>query len=103
MHDVWLCRTHALPVSPRRRVHGRPSSERLVRIPCAVALCLVVMLVLGGCVTVTEDKLKKAKGYYQEGIANLDADRQQAFVSFQKAVKADLRHKEANYSFGHLF
>src|SRR5439155_1618782 len=46
MHDVWLCRTHALPVSPRRRVHGRSSSARLVRIPCAVPLCLGVMLAL---------------------------------------------------------
>ena len=103
MHDVWLCRTHALPVSPRRRVHGRSSSARLVRIPCAVALCLGVMLVLGGCVTVTEDKIKKAKGHYQEGIANLDADPQQAFVSFQKAIQADPRHKEAHYSLGRLY
>lgn len=103
MHDVWLPRTDALAVSPRHRVYGRSSSPRLVCIPCAVALCLGVMLVLGGCATVTEDKMKKAKGYYQEGIANLDADRQQAFVSFQKSIQADPRHKEAHYSLGHLY
>ena len=85
------------------RVHGRSSSAPRFLIPCAVALCLGVMLVLGGCVTVPEDQLKKAKGYYQEGIANLDADRQQAFVSFQKAIQADPRQKEAHYSLGHLY
>jgi type IV pilus assembly protein PilF len=103
MHDVWLRRTDALAISPRHRVHSRSSSARLVGIPCAVALCLGVMLVLGGCVAVPEDKLKKAKGYYQEGIANLDADRQQAFVSFQKAIQNDPRHKEAHYYLGHLY
>jgi len=103
MHDVWLRRTDALAVLPRHRVHGRSSSAPRFLIPCAVALCLGVMLVLGGCVTVPEDKLKKAKGYYQEGIANLDADRQQAFVSFQKAIQADPRHKESHYSLGHLY
>ncbi len=103
MHDVWFRRTDALAVTPRHRVHGRSSSAPPFLIPCAVALCLGVMLVLGGCVTVTEDNLKKAEGYYQEGIANLDTDRQQAFVSFQKAIQADPRHKEANYYLGHLY
>ena len=34
---------------------------------------------------------------------NLDADRQAAFVSFQKAVKMNPNHKEAHYSLGHLY
>jgi len=69
----------------------------------AVAVCLSMMLGLGGCVTASEDKQKKAKGYYQEGMANLETDRQQAFVSFQKAIQADPNHKEAHYSLGHLY
>ncbi len=103
MPHARIRRPEALAVSPRHRVHGWSSSAPLVLIPCAMALCLGVMLVLGGCVTITEDKVKKAKGYYQEGIANLDTDRQQAFVSFQKAIQADPRHKEAHYSLGHLY
>lgn len=101
MHHAWIRRTEAVALSLYHRTRGRSSSFTFFPIPCALALCLGLMLVLGGCVT--EEKLKKAKGYYQEGVANLETDRQQAFVSFQKAVQADPRHKEAHYSLGHLY
>jgi len=67
------------------------------------------ILMIAGCVAIavtgcaSEDKIKKSTGYYQEGLANLDADRQAAFVSFQKAVKMNPNHKEAHYSLGHLY
>ncbi|MGH7228358.1 MAG: hypothetical protein ACREIH_04000, partial [Nitrospiraceae bacterium] len=50
----------------------------LVWLPCVMGL-------LVGCVT--EEKIKKANGYYQEGLSALDTDRQKAFVSFQKAIQ----------------
>lgn len=68
---------------------------------CAAAVCLAGALSLGGCQT--EETLKKATGYYQEGLANLESDRRQAFVSFQKAVQLNPRHKEAHYYLGHLY
>ena len=64
-------------------------------------LSLLIALIIAGCVT--EDKIKKANGHYQEGLANMDTDRQQAFVSFQKAVQFNPRHKEAHYSLGHVY
>lgn len=66
-----------------------------------IALGLVPLLILAACAT--EEKIKKANGHYQEGIANLEIDRQQAFVSFQKAIQINPDHKEAHYSLGHLY
>jgi len=69
-----------------------------------VGLALLIgcfIMAANGC-TSTE-KVQKAKGYYQEGLANLDVDRQQAFVSFQKAIKMNPNHKESHYSLGHLY
>jgi Tfp pilus assembly protein PilF len=71
-------------------------------IPPTFRLCFLgICLIASGCQT--EETLKKATGYYQEGLANLDSDRRQAFVSFQKAVQLNPRHKEAHYSLGHLY
>ena len=61
--------------------------------------CLV--MAVNGCAS--QEKIQKSKGYYQEGLANLDVDRQQSFVSFQKAIKMNPNHKEAHYSLGHLY
>ena len=66
----------------------------LVWLPCVMGL-------LFGCVT--EEKIKKANGYYQEGLSALDSDRQKAFVSFQKAIQTNPQHKEAHYALGHIY
>lgn len=62
----------------------------------AVAVVLMV-----SCAT-SEEMKQKSKGYYQEGMASLESDRQKAFVSFQKAVQLDPNNKEARYGLGHL-
>jgi type IV pilus assembly protein PilF len=54
-----------------------------------------------GCMS--QENVKKANGYYQEGVAHLETDRQQAFVSFQKAIQMNPNHKEAHYSLGDLY
>jgi type IV pilus assembly protein PilF len=65
-----------------------------------VALMLVVALT-GACAT-SEEMKQKSQGYYQEGMASLEHDRQKAYVSFQKAVQIDPRNKEARYGLGHI-
>jgi Tfp pilus assembly protein PilF len=55
----------------------------------------------GGCAT-SEEARQKSKGYYQEGLASLESDRQKAYVSFQKAVKLNPENKEARYGLGHI-
>jgi Tfp pilus assembly protein PilF len=66
------------------------------------AVAAAVMLgLLGGCATSQESR-QKSKGYYQEGLASLDVDRQKAFVSFQKAVQVNPDNKEAHYGLGHI-
>lgn len=67
----------------------------------AVAFCLIAIAVFSGCQT--EESMKKANGYYQEGLANLESDQRQAFVSFQRAIQLNPRHKEAHYSLAHLY
>ncbi len=77
------------------------------RAPLALKGLFVLMTVvsvlglLAGCVS--EKSQKKAKGYYQEGLAMLGTDQQRAFVSFQRSIREDPRHKEAHYSLGHLY
>jgi tetratricopeptide (TPR) repeat protein len=61
--------------------------------------CLIASI--SGCAT--EDKIKKSNGYYQEGLANMETDKQQAFISFQKAIQLNPYHKEAHYYLGHLY
>lgn len=56
---------------------------------------------LAGCAT-SEETRQKSKGYYQEGLASLDTDRQKAYVSFQKAVQLNPDNKEAHYGLGHI-
>jgi Tfp pilus assembly protein PilF len=66
-----------------------------------VAATLLVACGLTGCATSEETK-QKSKGYYQEGMASLERDRQKAYVSFQKAVQVDPENKEARYGLGHI-
>ena len=68
------------------------------------SLILTGMLTIGllsGC-AISEESKKKSKGYYQEGVASLESDRQKAFVSFQKAVQLNPENKEARYGLGHI-
>ena len=75
------------------RVGGAPVS-------CCIAL-LLGLSVLSGCAN--EENLRKSKGFYQEGVARLSSDQQQAYVSFQKAVKLNPDNKEAHYGLGHIY
>ena len=65
------------------------------------ALLIGLSFVAAGCVS--EDKIKKSNGYYQEGLANFETDRQRAFISFQKSVQLNPANKEAHYYLGHLY
>ena len=66
-----------------------------------VLLISCLLMAVSGCAS--QEKLQKSKGYYQEGLANLEVDRQQAFVSFQKAIQLNPKNKEAHYLLGHLY
>jgi len=66
----------------------------------AVVFCVVGLMT--GCAS-SEEAKQKSKGYYQEGVASLESDRQKAFVSFQKAVQLNPNNKEARYGLGHIF
>jgi Tfp pilus assembly protein PilF len=64
--------------------------------------CLAAAALLVGCAT-SEEAIQKSQGYYQEGVASLDRDRQKAFVSFQKSVQLNPNNKEAHYALGHIY
>lgn len=68
---------------------------------CAALAMTMVAGGLGGCAT-SEEARQKSKGYYQEGLAVLESDRQKAYVSFQKAVQINPDNKEARYGLGHI-
>jgi type IV pilus assembly protein PilF len=67
-----------------------------------LVVLLVGLLTVWGCAP-TEANVKKANGYYQQGLADMNSDRQRAFVAFQKAIQYDPRHRDAHYSLGHLY
>jgi type IV pilus assembly protein PilF len=69
----------------------------VVALLCAAASALLP----AGCAN--EENIRKSKGYYQEGLARLGTDQQQAYVSFQKAVKLNPDNKEAYYGLGHVY
>jgi Tfp pilus assembly protein PilF len=73
----------------------------VLRLVSSMAAMAVMVVLLNGCAT-TEEAKQKSKGYYQEGMASLEKDRQKAFVSFQKAVQLDPDNKDARYGLGHL-
>ncbi len=60
-------------------------------------------LLSGGLGCVSKESTKRADGYFREGLSVLPGDRQQAFVSFQRALQKNPRHKEAHYYLGHLY
>lgn len=91
-------RTQQPTVSHSRRPRSRSHDMRAWRF-LVMSVCLLDLM--AGCVT--EEKIKKANGHYQEGVASLESDRQQAFVSFQKAIQLNPKHKEARYYLGHLY
>lgn len=67
------------------------------------ALCWCALLgMFGGCAT-GEEAIKKSQGYYQEGVASLNVDRQKAFVSFQKSVQLNPNNKDSRYALGHVY
>lgn len=66
-----------------------------------VLACMITTALLSGCAN--EDNIRKSKGYYQEAVARLGSDQQQAYVSFQKAVKLNPANKEAHYGLGHVY
>lgn len=68
---------------------------------CALVALSLLVVCTGGCAT-SEETQQKSKGYYQEGMASLEQDRQKAYVSFQKAVQLDPKNKEARYGLGHV-
>jgi type IV pilus assembly protein PilF len=76
-------------------------SQTLLRRVGILAVGLVATSAIIGCATSEETK-QKSKGYYQEGAASLERDRQKAYVSFQKAVQLDPANKEAHYGLGHI-
>jgi len=76
--------------------------RRTVRFsPSLILTGLLTIGLLSGC-AISEESKQKSKGYYQEGVANLESDRQKAYVSFQKAVQLDPQNKEARYGLGHI-
>jgi Tfp pilus assembly protein PilF len=81
----------------QNRVTGRVGGAL---VSCCIAL-LLGLSVLSGCAN--EENLRKSKGFYQEGVARLSSDQQQAYVSFQKAVKLNPDNKEAHYGLGHIY
>lgn len=66
-------------------------------------LCALSSLLLISTGCASDDAVRKSKGYYQEGLARLGTDQQQAYVSFQKAVKLNPGNKEARYGLGHIY
>lgn len=64
-------------------------------------LVLLASVAASGCAN--EENVRKSKGFYQEGVARLSSDQQQAYVSFQKAVKLNPDNKEAHYGLGHIY
>jgi type IV pilus assembly protein PilF len=71
------------------------------RASAPVVFMLACLCLLSSCAN--EENLRKSKGFYQEGIARLSSDQQQAYVSFQKAVKLNPDNKEAHYGLGHIY
>lgn len=60
----------------------------------AVWMC-VALLAVAGCIS--QERIKKADGYFQEGVAVLNNDQQSAYVSLQKALQENPQHRDAHY------
>ena len=83
----------------------REQGRRMHRTSGSPGLCWILVLLASvtasGCAS--EENMRKSKGFYQEGVARLSSDQQQAYVSFQKAVKLNPDNKEAHYGLGHIY
>lgn len=66
-----------------------------------VLSAMAILSLTPGCAS--KKTAKKADGYFQEGVAQLGTDQQRAFVSFQKAIQEDPRHRDAHYLLAHLY
>lgn len=85
-------------------IQDRLQNERAPRVLKGLFVLMTVVSVLGlltGCVS--EKSQRKAEGYYKEGLSMIGFDQQRAFVSFQRSIQEDPRHKQAHYSLGHLY
>ncbi|MBK9305554.1 MAG: tetratricopeptide repeat protein [Nitrospira sp.] len=69
---------------------------------CLVPVCVGALTIMTGCAT-DKEAVRKSQGHYQEGVASLPADRQRAFVSFQKSVQLNPANKESRYALGHVY
>ncbi len=69
---------------------------------CLVPAYLGVITILTGCAT-NKEAIRKSQGHYQEGVASLPTDRQEAYVSFQKSVQLNPANKESRYALGHVY
>ena len=80
-----------------------PISTPFVRCFCLLACAVTIAVAAGLAGCANEERVKKADGYYREGVANLRSDRQAAFVSFQKAIMENPKHRDAHYNVGHIY
>lgn len=80
---------------------GRSMLRRATILSTVFWSVVPVFMLAVGCAS--EENIRKSKGHYQEGLARLGTDQQQAYVSFQKAVKLNPDNKEAHYGLGHVY
>ena len=85
-------------------VDPSPSSETgRCRRSTIMAAWLMAGMAFAAAGCASEESIKRSNGYYQEGVASLNTDRQKAFVSFQKAVQLNPDNKDARYGLGHIY
>jgi type IV pilus biogenesis/stability protein PilW len=66
---------------------------------------LVAVALLAGCVSAEElqRKERESDGYYKQGLSHMEANQQQAFVSFQKAIQLNPDNYDAHYALGSIY
>ena len=66
---------------------------------------LTAVVLLAGCVSAEELKKRgrESEGYYKQGLANMDSNQQQAFVSFQKSIQLNPDNYDARYALGSIY
>jgi Tfp pilus assembly protein PilF len=69
----------------------------------ATAFLVLLALWAGLPACASEEQIKKADGYYREGVADLPTDQQKALVAFQKAIRENPKHRDAHYNIGHIY
>ena len=71
--------------------------------PAAFKKAIMVLCVVGLSACVSEEQKKKADGYYQEGVAVVSKDEQSAFVSFQKSLQTNPKHRDSHYYVAYIY